>query len=69
MLFCPSSSNFCFSDFNLYHYSILSFALFCLAKVCEHFVLLNVKKETLLIVRVILWMLSVQTLFLGSLGH
>ena len=50
MLFCPSSSNFCFSDFNLYHYSILSFALFCLAKVCEHFVLLNVKKETLLIV-------------------
>ena len=29
----------------LYHYSILNFALVCLAKVCEHSVLPNVMKE------------------------
>ena len=38
----------------LYHNSILSFALVCSAKVCEHSVLPVMKEEPLLIVRVIL---------------
>ena len=45
----------------MYYYSILSFALVCLAKVCEHSVLPNVMKDPLLIVRVILQRLSGQT--------
>ena len=51
----------------LYHYSILSFALVCLAKVCEHSVLPNVMKDPLLIVKVILWRWSIKTIILSSL--
>ena len=64
-LFYPSSLNFCQSE--LYHHSMLSFALVCLAKFCEHQVLPNVMKDPVLIVRVILRRWSIKTLFLSSL--
>ena len=51
----------------IYHCSILSFALVCLAKVCENSILPNVMKDPLLIVRVILRRWSVKTLVLRSL--
>ena len=41
----------------IYQYSILSFVLICLAKVCEQSVLPNVMKDPLLIVRVA-WMVN-----------
>ena len=46
---------------------MLSFALVCLAKVFKHYVLPNVMKDFLLIVRVILRRWSVKTLILSSL--
>ena len=49
------------------HCSILNFALVYLARVCEHSVLPNVMKDSLLIVRVILRRWSVKTLVLSSL--
>ena len=67
-LFYPSSVNFYYLEFN-YDYSILSFALVCLTKVCEHSVLLTIMKDSLLIVRVILRRCSIKTLILSSLRH
>ena len=49
------------------HCSILSFALVCLAKVCQHSLLPIVMKDPLLIVKVILRRWSVKTLILCSL--
>ena len=46
---------------------MLRFALVCLAKVCEHWVLSNIMKDPVLIVRVILWRWSVKTLIFSSL--
>ena len=45
---------------------MLRFALVCLAKVCEHWVLSNMK-DPVLIVGVILWRWSVKTLIFSSL--
>ena len=67
-LFYPSSINFDYSEFN-YYYSILSFTLICLTKVCEHLILLNIMKDSLLIVRVIFRRQSIKTLILSSLRH
>ena len=53
----------------VYHYSTLSFALACLAKIYEHSVLLNVMKDPPLIVRVILRRWSVKILILSNLRH
>ena len=55
------------SGIALYHYSISSFALVCIAKACEHSALTNVMKDPLLIVRVIFRWCPLKTLILGDL--
>ena len=58
-----------FATQSLYHYSILSFAVVCLTKVCEHSLLPNVMKDPLVIGRVFLRSWSVKTLILSSLKY